>query len=76
MVTWSVFAVLYTLPGYLQLSPSFGQNFVYSLAVITRQNKELNNVTEGAHFFIVFEGIIGPLLIALLALALRRKVMR
>ena len=47
-----------------------------SLGVITLQVKALGSSPTWAHFAVVIEGVLGLLLIALLALALRRKFMR
>ena len=55
---------------------NFWQALAASLGVITLQVKTLGSSPTWAHFAVVIEGILGPLLIALLALALRRKFMR
>jgi len=89
-VVWLAFAVLYTLLGFPQpqsaetqpaeeaglADPSFWQALAASLGVITLQVKALGSSPTWAHFAVVIEGVLGLLLIALLALALRRKFMR
>jgi hypothetical protein len=53
------------------------QSLVYSLGVMTRQNAALKYETSVLLRTIVWaQGIVGPLQIALLALALRRRFMR
>jgi hypothetical protein len=50
---------------------------VYSLAAIARLNPEPKPSAPGVfQFLVTAEGILGPLQIALLALAVRRKFMR
>jgi hypothetical protein len=50
---------------------------VYSLLALVRLNPEPRPEEPGVFQFLVgLEGILGPLQIALLALAVRRKVMR
>jgi len=80
---WAAFANFYVL-----LDPSefkdFGQGIgylwqaaVYSLLAMARLNPEPTPGEPGLFQFLVgLEGILGPLQIALLALAVRRKVMR
>lgn len=80
---WAAFAVLY-----VWVDPSefkdFGQGIsyvwqatVYSLLALVRLNPEPRPEEPGMFQFMVgLEGILGPLQIALLALAIRRKVMR
>jgi len=80
---WAAFTVLYVL-----VEPSefkeFGQGIrylwqaaVYSLLALVRLNPEPRPEESGVFQFLVgLEGILGPLQIALLALAIRRKVMR
>jgi hypothetical protein len=85
------FALFYLFLGFvpveeLSVSGVLGatwQSIVYSVAFMTRQNAALNlNAAVDDYgsvllkFLIVLEGILGPLQIALLALALRRKFMR
>jgi hypothetical protein len=53
------------------------QALVYSLAALARLNPEPKPSAPGLfQFLVTIEGILGPLQIALLALAIRRKVMR
>jgi hypothetical protein len=53
------------------------QAAVYSLLALVRLNPEPRPDEPGVFQFLVgLEGILGPLQIALLALAIRRKVMR
>ncbi len=80
---WAAFTTLYVL-----VAPSefrdFGhgigylwQTAVYSLLALARLNPEPRPEEPGRFQFLVgLEGILGPLQIALLALAIRRKVMR
>ncbi len=56
--------------------PSVGQALSYSLAAMTRQRWTLPPMQGMVQFLIVLEGILGPLQIALFALALRRKFMK
>jgi uncharacterized protein YjbI with pentapeptide repeats len=70
------FAVMYTCLGPNKLD-SIQPAVVYSLLALARLNPE--PVPEGPglfQFLVGLEGILGPLQIALLALAIRRKVMR
>jgi hypothetical protein len=82
-----VFAVLYMLlgPNALQVSSASnpvqaleyaGQAVVYSLSTVARLNPEPKPDPGLFQFLVTIEGILGPLQIALLALAIRRKVMR
>jgi hypothetical protein len=82
-----VFAVLYMLlgPNALQVSSASnpvqvmkhaGQAVVYSLSTMARLNPEPKPNPGLFQFLVTIEGILGPLQIALLALAVRRKVMR
>ena len=82
-----VFSVLYMLfgPNVLRVSSasSFGQALehsgqavVYSLSAMARLNPEPKPDPGLFQFLVTIEGILGPLQIALLALAIRRKVMR
>jgi hypothetical protein len=48
----------------------------YSLGVISLQKPEPKPVTNLAQIFVILETILGPLQVALLALAIRRKFMR
>ena len=79
------FALLYLLVGHVEveeLSPSgiwqaFSQGIVYSLGVMSRQAERLTGSESTLLRSLVFiEGILGPLQIALFALALRRRFMR
>jgi uncharacterized protein YjbI with pentapeptide repeats len=83
-----VFAVLYMIEGHhsLQVLSIMGfwqiladawQAVMYSLGVMSRLRPE--PIPKGIGFFqilVTIEGILGPLQIALLVLAIRRKVMR
>ena len=53
-----------------------GQAMVYSLSTLARLNPEPRPGPGLFQFLVTVEGILGPLQIALLALAVRRKVMR
>jgi uncharacterized protein YjbI with pentapeptide repeats len=80
---WAAFATLYVLVGPSEFK-DFGQGIsylwqaaVYSLLALVRLNPEPTPEEPGLFQFLVgLEGILGPLQIALLALAIRRKVMR
>ena len=73
---WAAFAALYMLLGPPELQ-HVGQAVVYSLLALARLNPEPKPEAPGLFQFLVgLEGILGPLQIALLALAIRRKVMR
>ena len=82
-----VFAGLYMLlgPNALQVSSASnpvqvmkhaGQAVVYSLSTMARLNPEPKPNPGLFQFLVTIEGILGPIQIALLALAIRRKVMR
>jgi hypothetical protein len=82
-----VFAVLYMLfgPDTLRISSASnfwqavehgGQAIVYSLSTMARLNPEPKPDSGLFQFLVTVEGILGPLQIALFALAVRRKVMR
>ncbi len=85
---WVLFAMLYMIAGHseLRLASDFGlwqsvehvgRALVYSLAAIARLNPEPRPAEPGPfQFLVTAEGILGPLQIALFALAVRRKVMR
>ncbi len=85
---WILFAILYLIVGSpeLQLIPASGvwqavehagRALVYSLAAIARLNPEPRPDAPGLfQFLVTTEGILGPLQIALFALAARRTVMR
>jgi hypothetical protein len=85
---WAVFTTLYTLVASSQFETLSGSIFsqvlgyvwqaaVYSLLALARLNPEPKPEQPGLFQFLVgFEGILGPLQIALLFLAIRRKVMR
>jgi uncharacterized protein YjbI with pentapeptide repeats len=53
-----------------------GQAMVYSLSTLARLNPKPEPEPGLFQFLVTIEGILGPLQIALLALAIRRKVMR
>jgi len=68
------FALLYLLVGHMQ---SFPEAVVYSLGVMSRQAEKLPAEASTLLRSLVFiEGILGPLQVALFALALRRRFMR
>jgi hypothetical protein len=87
VVLWAAFAVPYMLfgPDALRVSSAsnfgeamehIGQAVVYSLSTMARLNPEPKPDPGLFQFLVTIEGILGPLQIALLALAVRRKVMR
>jgi hypothetical protein len=83
VVIWAAFATLYVLvdpPEFKDFGQGIGyfwQAAVYSLLALARLNPEPGPEEPGLFQFLVgLEGILGPLQIALLALAIRRKVMR
>ncbi len=68
------FAVLYMLVGHVQ---DFPNAVAYSLGVMSRQAGKLPDGSPTLLQYVVFiEGILGPLQVALFALALRRRFMR
>jgi uncharacterized protein YjbI with pentapeptide repeats len=73
------FAVFYMLLGPTELQ-NFWTALVYSMGAIARlnPNPRPDPATDPGHFqfLVIVEGLLGPLQIALLALAIRRKVMR
>ena len=72
----AAFAALYMLFGPPKLE-DLGQALVYSLGAVARLNPEPRPTEPGLfQFLVIVEGLLGPLQIALLALAVRRKVMR
>jgi uncharacterized protein YjbI with pentapeptide repeats len=83
VVIWAAFATFYVFVDPIEFK-HFGQGLgylwqtaVYSLLALTRLNPEPRPDEPGLFQFLVgLEGILGPLQIALLALAIRRKVMR
>jgi uncharacterized protein YjbI with pentapeptide repeats len=83
VVIWAAFATLYVLVNPSEFK-DFGQGIgylwqtaVYSLLALARLNPEPRPDEPGLFQFLVgLEGILGPLQIALLALAVRRRVMR
>lgn len=78
------FAILYLLVGHVQGLPSalshvqsFPDAVAYSLGVMSRQADKLPSDASTLLRYLVFiEGILGPLQVALFALALRRRFMR
>jgi uncharacterized protein YjbI with pentapeptide repeats len=83
VIIWAVFATAYGLldppefEDFEQGGHYVWQAAVYSLLALARLNPEPRPHEPGLFQFLVgFEGILGPLQIALLALAIRRKVMR
>jgi hypothetical protein len=83
MGMWAIFTTFYILVDPSEFK-DFGQGIgylwqtaVYSLLAMVRLNPEPTPGEPGLFQFLVgLEGILGPLQIALLALAVRRKVMR
>ena len=80
---WAAFTTLYILvdpaefTNFAQGLGYIAQAAVYSLLALVRLNPEPRPEDPGVFQFLVgLEGILGPLQIALLALAIRRKVMR
>jgi hypothetical protein len=87
VVIWVVFAALYILvpsSEFYILSPSnsgqvisdVGRAMVYSLGTMARLNPEPKPDPGWFQLTVTFEGLLGPLQIGLLLLAVRRKVMR
>jgi uncharacterized protein YjbI with pentapeptide repeats len=67
----------FPISGCGQLIVDFGQALVYSFAAIARLRPEPIPVEPGLfQFLVTAAGILGPLQIALFALAVRRRVMR
>lgn len=78
---WAAFTILYILVPSSPFSgfsvSDFGEAIVYSLGAMARLNPEPRPDAPGLfQFLVTVEGLLGPLQIALLALAIRRKVMR
>jgi len=89
---WGLFAIGYMIVGHKDLQVDFqafsapeiwqslkhaAKALVYSLAAMARLNPEPKPAAPGLfQFLVTAEGILGPLQIALLALAVRRRVMR
>jgi hypothetical protein len=72
----AAFAALYKVFGPPKLG-DLGQALVYSLGAVARLNPEPRPTEPGLfQFLVIVEGLLGPLQVALLALAVRRKVMR
>jgi hypothetical protein len=72
----AAFALLYMVLGPPKLQ-NLGQAVVYSLGAVARLNPEPKPQAPGLfQLLVIIEGLLGPLQIALLALAVRRKVMR
>jgi hypothetical protein len=72
----AAFAALYKVLGPPKLG-DLGQALVYSLGAVARLNPELRPTEPGLfQSLVLVEGLLAPLQIALLALAVRRKVMR
>jgi hypothetical protein len=68
------FAVLYMLVGQ---EPTFSNALAYSLEVMSRQANKLTCFDcTLLRYLVTIEGILGPLQVALFALALRRRFMR
>jgi hypothetical protein len=76
VVICAAFAALYMMFGPPKLQ-DLGQAVVYSLGAVARLNPEPRPTEPGLfQFLVIVEGLLGPLQIALLLLAIRRKVMR
>jgi hypothetical protein len=78
---WAAFTILYILVPSSPFSgfsvSDFEKAIVYSLGAMARLNPEPRPDEPGLfQFLVTVEGLLGPLQIALLALAIRRKVMR
>ena len=72
----AAFAALYKVFGPPKLG-DLGQALVYSLGAVARLNPEPRPTEPGLfQSLVLVEGLLAPLQIALLALAVRRKVMR
>jgi uncharacterized protein YjbI with pentapeptide repeats len=83
IIVWLAFAVLYwqigsaTDENCAYSSLNLGEALAYSLGALTLQAQDSVNCVNGWAFsLLVLEGALGPLQIALLALALRRRFMR
>ncbi len=81
LLIWLVFAILYLVTGHIKTGDSIsigqaiGRTLNFSLQVLTLQKPE---VPKGLFtpLFVTLEMLIGPLQIALVALAIRRQFMR
>jgi hypothetical protein len=75
---WFVFTALYVLVTSSPFSPSeLWEAAPYSLSTLARLNpRPQSDHLDWFHTLVTIEGILGPLQIALLALAVRREVMR
>jgi hypothetical protein len=77
---WAAFALLYLLVPSSPFSgfsvPNFEEAIFYSLGAMARLNPEPKPDPGWFQFLVTVEGLLGPLQIALLLLAIRRKVMR
>jgi hypothetical protein len=77
---WAAFALLYILVPSSPFSgfsvSDFGEATVYSLGAMARLNPEPKPDPGWFQFLVTVEGLLGPLQIGLLLLAIRRKVMR
>jgi uncharacterized protein YjbI with pentapeptide repeats len=60
----------------LPLLRDFGEALIYSAGVLTLQKPEPVPANKRAKAFVLLETVLGPLQLALLALAIRRKFMR
>jgi hypothetical protein len=83
LAMWAAFTILYGLvdpPGFEKFGQGisyFWQSAVYSLLALARLNPEPRPELPGLFQFLVgLEGLLGPLQIGLLLLAIRRQVMR
>ena len=77
---WAAFTILYIVipssPFWGFSLSDFGKATVYSLGAIARLNPEPKPPPGWFQFLVTFEGLLGPLQIGLLLLAIRRQVMR
>jgi hypothetical protein len=77
---WAAFTLLYLLVPSSPFSgfsvSDVGEATVYSLGAIARLNPEPKPDPGWFQFLVTLEGLLGPLQIGLLLLAIRRKVMR
>jgi hypothetical protein len=83
LAMWAAFTILYGLvdpPGFEKFGQGISyvwQSAVYSLLALARLNPEPRPELPGLFQFLVgLEGLLGPLQIGLLLLAIRRQVMR
>jgi len=77
---WAAFTLLYILVPSSPFSgfsfSAFGEAIVYSLGALARLNPEPKPDPSWFQFLVTVEGLVGPLQIGLLLLAIRRQVIR